>query len=55
MEWSGTPGEAGHCKIKTAPKEMDRADFPDIPGAKSIKHAIDRYDCLEESRYGLAS
>src|SRR4051794_12480318 len=32
---------------------MDRADFPDKSGAKSIKHAIDRDDRVEEACYGV--
>jgi hypothetical protein len=53
MERSGTPGEAGHCEIKAAPKEMNRADLPDIAGAKSMEYAVDGDERLEKARYGF--
>src|SRR5689334_4727911 len=53
VEWSATPGKAGDCEIEAAPKEMDRADLADIPGAKSTKNAIDRDDRPEKARYGV--
>src|SRR5271168_1679673 len=46
VEWSGTPGKAGHCEIEAAPKEMNGADLPDIGGAKPIEHSVDRDDRL---------
>src|ERR1700757_37852 len=53
MERSRTPGEAGHCEIKAAPKEMNRADLPDIAGAKSIEDAVDGDERLEKARCGF--
>jgi hypothetical protein len=51
MEWGRTPGEAGHCEIEAAPEEMDGAHLANIGGAKSVKHAIDRDDRMEETPY----
>jgi len=51
MEWSGTPGETSHREIEATPKEMDGADLANIGGAKSVKHAIDRDDRMEEAPY----
>ena len=53
VEWSGTPGEAGHCEIEAAPREMDWADLPDIGGAKPIEHAVDRDHRLEKTSYSV--
>jgi hypothetical protein len=53
MGRSETPGEARHCEIKAAPKEMYETDLPEIPRAESIKHAINRDDRLEKPRYGV--
>ena len=51
MEWSATPGETSHREIEGTPKEMDGADLANIGGAKSVKHAIDRDDRMEEAPY----
>jgi hypothetical protein len=53
VEWSATPGKAGYCEIEAAPKEMNWTDLPNIGGAKSTKHALDRDDRPEEARYGV--
>ena len=34
------PGKARHCKIKAAPKEMDRADFADESRTKFLENRI---------------
>jgi hypothetical protein len=51
VEWGGTPGEASQREIKATPKEIDGVDLANIGGAKSVKHAIDRDDRMEEAPY----
>src|SRR5215469_10620654 len=53
MERSGTSRKARYCEIKAAPKEMDRADLADIPGAKSTKKAIDRNDSSKKPCHSI--
>src|SRR5438067_13589682 len=38
--WRAPPGKAGHSEIKTAAKEMHRADLPPKPGTEFLENGI---------------